>query len=211
MPEISEHVLKIILSIVIGGFIGAEREYHDKTAGFRTIIFICTGATLFTILSQKLGSDNGAYRIAANIVSGIGFLGAGVILRAGGQVVGLTTASTIWLTAAIGMGIGSGQYSLTCVISFIILIVLWLFPHVEEWIDNLQETRTYEVICKLDYNKSFEIKKLFVQNKLHVRNFKRFKGDKSMTCKLLVFGLPKNHDKVRERLFADEDVLSFNY
>jgi len=211
MPDLTEDILKIIFSIAIGGLIGAEREYRDKTAGFRTIIFICSGATLFTILSQKLGGESGQYRIAANIVSGIGFLGAGVILRAGGQVVGLTTASTIWLTAAIGMGIGSGQYTLTCAISFIILIVLWLFPRVEEWIDNAQETRTYEVICRLDYSKSFEIKKLFEQNKLHVRNFKQYKCDKSMTCKLFVFGLPKNHDKVREKLFADDDVLSFNY
>ena len=97
---LSEDIFKILLAIGIGGAIGLEREYRDKAAGFRTLIFICVGATLFAMLSSKLAGDRDPTRIAANIVSGVGFLGAGVILRDGGRVVGLTTAATIWLVAA---------------------------------------------------------------------------------------------------------------
>ena len=82
---IPEDVLKILLAVLIGGLIGAEREYRDKAAGFRTIILICVGATLFTILSFRLGGDGDPTRIAANIVSGVGFLGVGAILRGPGM------------------------------------------------------------------------------------------------------------------------------
>ena len=211
MDILTEDVFRILLSIIIGGLIGAEREFRDKTAGFRTIIFICVGSTLFTILSAKLGGDTGAYRIAANIVSGIGFLGAGVILRAGGRVVGLTTASTIWLTAAIGMGIGSGQYYLVGAITVLILIILWLFPRFEEWIDKAQETRTYEIRCTFGYKKSAELKKLFEHHDLKVKSFKRFKAENELICSLFAYGSPGNHDQVREKLFADEQVKAFNY
>ena len=90
-----EDILKILLAVIAGGLIGIEREFRDKAAGFRTLIFICTGACLFTILSAKL-APNDSVRIAANIVTGVGFLGAGVILRDGGKVIGLTTAAMIW-------------------------------------------------------------------------------------------------------------------
>ena len=103
-----EDVIKIVLAVSAGGLIGIEREFRDKAAGFRTLIFICAGACLFTILSFRLAANSDSTRIAANIVTGVGFLGAGVILRDGGRVIGLTTAAMVWLTAAIGMGIGGG-------------------------------------------------------------------------------------------------------
>ncbi|HQN43268.1 MAG TPA: MgtC/SapB family protein, partial [Anaerolineaceae bacterium] len=92
-----EDLLKIVLAVLVGGLIGIEREYRDKAAGFRTLIFICVGAALFTILSVRLAGDKDPTRIAASIVTGVGFLGAGVILRDGGRVIGLTTAAAIWL------------------------------------------------------------------------------------------------------------------
>jgi len=211
MGDFNADITRILVSILIGGLIGVEREYRDKTAGFRTIIFICVGATLFTILSTKLGGSNGAYRIAANIVSGIGFLGAGVILRAGGHIVGLTTASTIWLTAAIGMGIGSGQYFLCGTITLIILIILWLFPRFEDFIDRARETHTYEIKCDLDLKKAGELKSLFENHHLHVKGFKEFKAENELVCTLFVYGLPANHVQVREKLFRDQQVRAFSY
>jgi len=80
-----EDILKLVLAIVVGGLIGAEREFRDRAAGFRTIILICTGAALFTIFSVKLGGPDDPVRVAANIVTGVGFLGAGVLLRDGGR------------------------------------------------------------------------------------------------------------------------------
>jgi putative Mg2+ transporter-C (MgtC) family protein len=103
--------LQLSLAVLLGGAIGFERESRGKPAGLRTNILICMGATLFTLLSYRLappGADAG--RVAAQVVSGIGFLGAGTILHARGTVVGLTSAATIWLVAAIGMAIGSHSY-----------------------------------------------------------------------------------------------------
>ncbi len=142
MALVSEDIVKILIAVIAGGLIGIEREFREKAAGFRTIILICVGATLFTLFSSKLALNGDTGRIAANIVSGAGFLGTGVILRSGGQVVGLTTASTIWLTAAIGMGIGAGEYILIGIVVVLALMVLWLFPRIERWIDNLRIERS---------------------------------------------------------------------
>jgi putative Mg2+ transporter-C (MgtC) family protein len=92
----------------VGGIIGAEREFRHRAAGFRTIILICLGSTLFTMFSLRLGGATSPVRIVAHMVTGVGFLCAGVILEEGRRIVGLTTASTIWFTAALGMGIGGG-------------------------------------------------------------------------------------------------------
>src|SRR6266480_3904090 len=93
-------LLKLFVSLIIGGVIGAEREYHSKSAGFRTIILITLGSTVFTLLSYKLGGADDAWRITANIITGIGFLGAGVIFKDENRVGGLTTATIIWVAAA---------------------------------------------------------------------------------------------------------------
>jgi putative Mg2+ transporter-C (MgtC) family protein len=143
-----EDILKLVFAIVIGGLIGAEREFRDRAAGFRTIILICVGATLFTIFSVKLGGVEDPVRVAANIVTGVGFLGAGVLLRDGGRVIGLTTAATIWLSASLGMGIGAADYALTALATAAVLIVLWVFPAIEHRIESAREARTYEVIFK---------------------------------------------------------------
>jgi putative Mg2+ transporter-C (MgtC) family protein len=139
----ADDLVKILLAIAVGGAIGLEREFRDKAAGFRTLIFICLGSTLFTMLSQTLGAaDNGdPTRIASNIVAGVGFLGAGVILRKGGHVVGLTTAASVWLVAALGMGIGAGRYALTLTVTAVTLFVLLVFPFVERWIDRSDRGR----------------------------------------------------------------------
>src|ERR1700753_837775 len=103
-------VWKLILAVVVGGLIGAEREYRSKSAGFRTLTLICIGATLFTILSELIGTHGAPARIASNVVVGIGFVGAGVIFKgdAHSKVSGITTAAMIWVTAALGMAIGAG-------------------------------------------------------------------------------------------------------
>lgn len=105
-------LVKAVSSLLVGMMLGAERELKDKAAGFRTITLICLGSTLFTVLSYKLGGGESedATRIASYVVSGIGFLGAGVIFKDGFSINGLTTASIIWIAAAIGMSIGFGQF-----------------------------------------------------------------------------------------------------
>ncbi|MBN1310541.1 MAG: MgtC/SapB family protein [Anaerolineae bacterium] len=205
-----EDLIKLGLAILVGGLIGAEREYRDKAAGFRTIIFICVGATLFTILSTRIaGPNNDPARIAANIVSGVGFLGAGAIMRGEGRVMGLTTAATIWIAAALGMGIGGGHYVTVSAAALGVLIVLWLFPNVEHLIDNIRDHRTYEVICPLVPEKFEEIEALFEDCGLHVRSRRRLKSGDTMLCTWEIAGKPKEHAAVAEKLFAHPDVMEF--
>ena len=100
---------KLLLSILVGGAIGVEREYRSKSAGFRTLTLICLGSALFTIFSELIGVGNNPDRIASNIATGIGFVGAGVIFKGDFGVNGITTAAMIWVTAALGMGIGADR------------------------------------------------------------------------------------------------------
>src|SRR5688572_2283295 len=102
-----ESAFRIILSLMIGTAIGIEREYRSKAAGLRTMIMICLGATIFTEISLSIDSAS-PDRIASTVVTGIGFLGAGVIFRDGLTVSGITTATTIWIAAALGMAVGAG-------------------------------------------------------------------------------------------------------
>lgn len=136
---IPEEFLKALLAMAVGGAIGLEREYRDKAAGFRTLIFICLGAALFTILSIQLGvGDGDPTRVASNIVTGVGFLGAGAIIQDRGRVLGMTTAATIWLVAALGVGVGVGAYALVGFVTVVTLLVLLLFPPIERWVDSLR-------------------------------------------------------------------------
>lgn len=125
---------RLALGLVLGGFIGLEREFHGRPAGFRTHILVCLGAVLLMIATELLipaeSSDmrhQVTGRIVAGVITGIGFLGAGVILRVGDTVRGLTTAASIWFTAALGVVIGQGQVLLSLAGTLLILIVLTFF------------------------------------------------------------------------------------
>jgi putative Mg2+ transporter-C (MgtC) family protein len=132
MPIELEMALRILLAAVLGAIIGFQRAYAGKPAGTRTHSLICLGAALFSVTSELglIGADPG--RIAAGVVTGIGFLGAGAIIhREGGLVAGLTTAATIWAVAAIGLAAGMGMYIISAVGAFIVLVIL-LIPHDSE-------------------------------------------------------------------------------
>jgi len=130
MPIELEMVLRLIMATALGAIIGYQRERAAKPAGLRTHVLICVGAALFTIASlYGFGAAADPARIAAGIVAGIGFLGAGAIIRRGeGLVEGLTTAATIWVVAAIGLAVGVGLYLVSAVTTVLISIVLYL-PH----------------------------------------------------------------------------------
>jgi putative Mg2+ transporter-C (MgtC) family protein len=133
MPtSITDVFLRLALAAGLGGAIGLEREYRQKPAGLRTNMLIALGSALFSILSIELGAGaSSPDRIAAQVVSGIGFLGAGAILRSGENVHGLTTAATIWVNAAIGMAAGLGAYSVAAGGATLTLVVLALLPVME--------------------------------------------------------------------------------
>lgn len=117
-------LIKIFLALMLGGILGMERQYHDKPAGYATNCLICLGAMLFTVLSEYMGAAGGdPGRISAQIVTGVGFIGAGSILRDGNKISGLTTAAGVWLVAAIGMAVGYGQYVLAALSAASILVI----------------------------------------------------------------------------------------
>ena len=137
-PELWERyqlLLRLLLAAALGGMIGLEREHSGKPAGFRTNMLICLGAALITEVSfnVSLHSPTGdPGRIAAQIVSGIGFLGAGTILHARGAVYGLTTAATLWVVAAIGMAVGARSYLAAIIATSLVMLALMLLGRVED-------------------------------------------------------------------------------
>ena len=129
-----EVVGKLLISALLGGLVGLEREMQNKPAGLRTNMFICMGSTLFTLLSEELANRFGGdqVRIVAQLIPGIGFIGAGAIIREGASVVGLTTASTIFIVASVGMAVGGGLYATAVFATILILFILTLIGWVEK-------------------------------------------------------------------------------
>ncbi|OGO46870.1 MAG: hypothetical protein A2Z30_05930 [Chloroflexi bacterium RBG_16_64_43] len=211
MTLATEDVIRLLLAILIGGLIGAEREFRDKAAGFRTLIFICVGATLFTMFSMRFGASGDPARVAANIVSGIGFLGAGVILREGGRIMGLTTASTIWLAAALGMGLGAGHYLISLVGTGMILVVLWVFPGLEHWIDGFRTTRIYEIRGPFSPQRERRIAELLREFRLRADEHKQCKDGECQISTWHVVGRTKGHDGFVQELMSDPSVTQLTF
>ena len=118
-------IISIVLAVILGAAIGLEREISGKAAGLRTNVLICLGAAVFTIISKRMAGENDSLtRIAAQIVTGVGFLGAGAIIQDRGGVHGLTTAATIWFVASLGMACGAGLYLLAVVLTLLAIFVL---------------------------------------------------------------------------------------
>ena len=210
MPSFEVLLFRLLLVIIVGGLIGAEREYRSKFAGFRTMILICLGSFLFTTFSIYI-TDNSPDRIASNIVTGIGFLGAGVIYRSDNRINGITTAATIWATAALGMGIAAGTYALVLVATVIILASLYLFTRLERVIDVFNHTRTYKIISpyKEDLLKQYEL--MFKDCKLRYKRLKQMKSGDNLIGTWLVQGKEKNHTKFTEQILHDPTVTEFEF
>jgi putative Mg2+ transporter-C (MgtC) family protein len=136
LEAVLENFFKLLVAAVFGGFVGIERQMGGQTAGFRTQLLVCLGACLFTIASVHVYKVHGAYtdpaRIAAQIVVGIGFLGAGAILRHGVSIRGLTTAATLWIVSAIGMAVGFGEYMIAGFTTFLVLVNLAILKNIED-------------------------------------------------------------------------------
>lgn len=163
---------RLLLAAFLGGIIGLEREIRRKPAGLRTNMFMCVGSALFTILSAELAKIFGGepVRIAAQLIPGIGFIGAGSILHARGSVVGLTTAATIFVIASIGMAVGGGMYLTGIFTTFFLLFALWALGRFERRFDLKTQTMSYNVTCRnieevmSGINATLESHKLAMQN-----------------------------------------------
>lgn len=203
----AEMLLQIVLAVVVGGMIGWEREFRTGV-GARTMMLVCLGSTLFTIYSYSDADGLGdPRRIAAAVVTGIGFLGAGMILRNQRNVMGLTTAATVWLTAALGMGIALSEYTLVLVSTLLVLAILWAIPYLRR-LRNLRETLTYEFVAPIDLDKYDVYLELLDDNNLRLTQENLSKDGDRMTCRWRVYGAHGNHKLAMIALLKDPDVES---
>jgi putative Mg2+ transporter-C (MgtC) family protein len=130
-------MLRLLLAAGLGAATGLEREIRHKPAGLRTNMLIALGAALFTIMSIELARDGGTPdRIAAQVVTGVGFFGGGAILRSGKNIHGMTTAATIWVNAAVGMAAGAGQFAMATMATVVTLIVLAALAPLEAYFER---------------------------------------------------------------------------
>ena len=200
------HVVRVVAAVVIGGLVGFEREMRDKPAGFRTIILISLGACLFTIMSQVVGGpDLNSTRIAAHIVTGIGFLGAGALLRDRKAVFGLTTAATICAVAAIGMACGFGDLGMAATGTAGILIALFVFDALEIWIGARRDIQDYHVVTTNDNNPFDRMNALFKKARLRVRKRTCYEDESALVFHIIAMGAKTSHDQLRMDLAKSAD------
>ena len=211
-----ELLIKLLVAVVLGGAVGVEREMSGKPAGLRTTILICVGAALFTHLSVAIGlvsqtSAGQPYgdvtRIAAQIVTGIGFLGAGAILHERGSVVGLTTAATIWVVAAIGMGVGAGAYAEAVGTTVMVCLVLIGLRPIERKLVMVR--RTVTATLRVAPNTDFAmLEDAFRDSGVHVRSRRTYDHVGDRTFELTLVGPSKRFDVLVDALRRRQDVVS---
>lgn len=213
----SEHfelldVYKAIFSVIAGLILGFEREMKDKSAGLKTITVICLGSTLFSILSYKLAGDGDPTRIASYIVSGIGFLGAGVIFKEGFNVYGLTTAGIIWIAAAIGMAIGFGEVYM----GFTFLIAAIVIINTAKIFTKRMLPQHHNKILKLRISGEYFVRKSNILK--DIRNIAKEvnevaveKEEGSITVTLEVYISGKEIENLEVYLVENKDLEFFSY
>ncbi len=205
-----EDLLHIAISIICGSLIGFEREYRNKSAGFRTIVLICLGSTVFTMVSRHgVGSDD---RIAANIITGIGFIGAGVIFKDKFSVMGLTTAAVIWVAAGIGMAAGIGYHGLSLVLTVLTIIILAVFHKVEKVLEALHLTRTvYVGFHDTDLGRLDQLEHIMGNHRIKFKRKSISKKDHKLSIIVEVSANRKNLRNFNEEMVGLPYVEEFYY
>ena len=201
-------IIRLVFALIVGGLIGIERELRYKAAGLRTMMLICVGSTLFTMFSIRLGGPNDPVRIAAQIVSGVGFLGAGVIMHLRGEVRGITTAASIWAAAALGIGIGAGYLLFVGIATALLIFVTAVLPWFERQIVR-SVARVYTITTPLDPDRRPQLQSVFAKCGLQARCDSQSKRGDAMETVWYVTGLAQAHDQAVELLYADRGVLGF--
>lgn len=204
---------RLAIAAVLGGLVGLEREASGKPAGLRTNILICVGAALLTDLSLTLGARFGTdftsdpTRIAAQIVSGIGFLGAGTILQARGAVYGLTTAATLWVVAAIGMAAGSGNHAAGVGGTALVLAILLPLGRLERWVEGRRRTRRVVLKARREEGAVSRLLAALGEHGLHVREHRLELRDGMITATLQVTGSAQDFERSREALLERPELV----
>ncbi len=201
-------VLRLIIATLLGGLIGLEREKHGRAAGLRTHILVCVGSALIMLTSIYISTlykgitSADPARIAAGVVTGIGFLGAGTIIRFGASVRGLTTAASLWAVAGLGLAVGCGFYSGAFVASALILITLFLLTGLERGLIRKDWYKVISVETKGDIQQLKDVKRVFSDYRAEIRDFELKKSKEGNVIFEINLKLPttKNDDQIISRI-----------
>jgi len=205
-----EEAAQVSVSFIIGAVIGLEREFRSKPAGFRTMILICVGSCLYTILSKESNSVS-PDRIASNIVTGIGFIGAGVIFKEGISVNGLTTAALIWITAALGMAVGYHNYPIAIVVAAMVVIALFVLEPVQRFINNLHKVKDYRIkTISLGTIFKNDLENFLTLSDITFRCMKIVKENNDAVYLYRISSPNRNYDAVNNFLLTHKEVQSFD-
>ncbi len=198
-------LIKIGLAIFFGGILGLERQYKHKTAGFRTVILICLGSALFTLVAEKGGTN-----VNANVITGIGFIGAGVIFKDGFTVSGLTTAAVIWISAAIGVATGMGDYTLSLIATVLTIIILSVFSALEDYMNKVHAKKVYVLqFCDTDFEHITTFENMVKNQQLTSIRLSINKKESLLQAMMEVTGHQNNISKLSELLAKSPVVRSF--
>lgn len=206
-------LFRLFLAVLCGGIIGIEREHKRRPAGFRTHILICLGASMTTLTSQFLFYDLNLYtdigRLGAQVVAGIGFIGAGaIIVTKRRQVKGLTTAAGLWTCAIIGLSIGAGYYEAAVIATFVIVVAEIFFVKFEYWV--LVNSRNLNIYVEYEDNENLDnVIRLIKSYRIVIIDLEITKSGNN-ACAIFQLQLPKkvSHDKIMTAISAAEGIVS---
>jgi putative Mg2+ transporter-C (MgtC) family protein len=209
-------LVKLLISVLLGGAIGLEREIAGKPSGLRTNILICVGATLFMHLSievTELARGNGqaagdVTRIAAQIVSGVGFLGAGTIMQARGTVIGLTSAATIWVVAAIGSAVGAGMYIEALGAGALVTLVLAGLASFEHKLRRARRVVRATIRAR-PHTPIDDIASALFKAGIRIVSHEIYDHAEDRTFEVKLSGPARQYDEAREQLIKRDDVYNF--
>lgn len=209
-----EITLKLLLAVALGGLIGIERETSHKPAGFRTNVLICVGSTMLMILSslileEKGGSGDSLVRIAAGVITGIGFIGAGTIILSRGSVVGLTTAATLWAVSGLGLVIGAGYFWIAIIFAAVVILTLVIFRYLEGQFRR-KSPRRYQVKAKHSSEILDSVKKLALHEGLKLCDIS-FKKEGNLAVLSFSFNASEEKEqKFNQSLLKLDGILELN-
>lgn len=224
----SQIIIRIILSLIIGGIIGYEREVQNRAAGFRTHILVCLGATIISLLQINIGNkvieiieinnslanvikiDYG--RLGAQVITGVGFIGAGAIIHTKGNIKGLTTAATLWIVACLGLTIGMGGYYISIFSTIIIFITLVFLKRIEDKFISRQITKIIEIRFLFDENIESDINSIIEKKKVIIKKIEYYfyNNESKEVCARYVISksINYNFDKIIDELKINKNIIS---
>lgn len=211
-----QDVQNLLLAALLGAIIGIDREYRGKPVGFRTLLLVSMGAALLAMVSFKMAmhdpnGNSDVTRIASNIIVGIGFLGAGIIFRTGEEVKGLTTATTIWISAAIGIAAGIGSYGLAIIATFVTWVTLFVLHYVEDLIEEKSLTTKYRVSWYAQDGNIVTCEDFFKGQLYRIEDKKIHKKGDLIVAEWTIKASRPTHEEAVQKMITDRRIVDLEY